>query len=235
MSDPAISAACFDPQSDTHAVLRSGMGIIFRGESPDIVDEPPELARTGTGWQARSAGALELAFEPIAEEGRLGGSKARLCRVRGRVAQTALDCLGTVTETRRAPVWDELDATRSISAIFDPGHAVTLFARRPRGAGGHGEEELTGWLLEDGVLHELEDVRLSTIYDGDGRQRSAGLELWVPGEDFPRRLAGQARAGLSLALEGLLVHAAVFGWRMEGREGVGAYELTVRDRGGAAA
>ncbi len=235
MSDPAISAAFFDPQSGTHAVLRSGLGIIFRGESPEIVDEPPELARAGTGWKARAAGGLELSFEPVAEEGRLGGSKARLCRVRGRIGQAALDCLGTVTETSRAPVWDELDATRSISAIFDAAHALVLFAQRPRGARGHGEEQLTGWLLEDGALHGLADVRLSTIYDGEGRQRSAGLELWLPGEDFPRRAAGQALAGLSLALEGLLVHAAVFGWRMEGRDGVGEYALTVRDEGGSAA
>ena len=235
MSDPAISAAFFDPQSGTHAVLRSGLGIVFRGESPEIVDEPPELTPAAAGWEARVAGGLELSFEPISEEGRLGGSKARLCRVRGRIDQVELDCLGTVTEARRAPAWNELDATRSISAIFDAAHAVALFARRPRGARGHGDEQLAGWLLEDGVLHGLEDVRLSTIYDGEGRQRSAGLELWLAGEDLPRRLAGQARAGLSLTLEGLLVHAAVFSWRMEGRDGVGGYELTVRDGRGAAA
>lgn len=235
MSGPAISAAFFDPQGDVHASLRSGMGIIFRGERPEIVDEPPELARDGAGWSLRIAREVELTFEPVSEEGRLGGSTARLCRVRGRVGQDALDCLGTVTETTQAPAWDELDATRSISAIFDAAHALVLFARRPRGARGHGEEELTGWLLEDGVLHGIEDARLSTIYDGEGRQRSSGLELWLPGEDFPRRAAGEARAGLSLALEGLIVHAAVFGWRMEGRDGVGAYELSVRDEGGVAA
>ena len=31
------------------------------------------------------------------------------------------------------------------------------------------------------------------------------------------------------------MHAAVFRWRMEGREGAGAYELTVRDEPAAAA
>ena len=35
-------------------------------------------------------------------------------------------------------------------------------------------------------------------------------------------------------LEGLRVNAAVFDWRMEGREGVGAYELAVRDEQEAA-
>jgi hypothetical protein len=42
-------------------------------------------------------------------------------------------------------------------------------------------------------------------------------------------VSGSVRAGASLSLEGLRVNAAVFDWRMEGREGVGAYELAVRD------
>jgi hypothetical protein len=30
-------------------------------------------------------------------------------------------------------------------------------------------------------------------------------------------------------LDGLRVNAAVFSWRMEGRDGAGAYEVTIRD------
>jgi hypothetical protein len=67
------------------------------------------------------------------------------------------------------------------------------------------------------------------VYDGNGRQRNAGLELFLPGEDFPRRVSGSVQAGASLSLESLIVNAAVFGWRMEGRDGIGAYELAVRD------
>jgi hypothetical protein len=81
----------------------------------------------------------------------------------------------------------------------------------------------------------VENTRISTVYDGDGRQRSAGLELWLPGEDFPRRGSGSAVAGTSLELEGLHVHVAVFDWRLEGREGLGAYELMVRSQAPAAA
>ena len=76
----------------------------------------------------------------------------------------------------------------------------------------------------------MEDARISTVYDGGGRQRSAGLELWLPGEEYPRRGSGQVIAGSSLDLEGVQVHAAVFRWRLDGREGIGAYELMVRDR-----
>ena len=42
-------------------------------------------------------------------------------------------------------------------------------------------------------------------------------------------------AGSSLELEGLRVHVAVFDWRLEGREGLGAYELMVRSQSPAAA
>jgi hypothetical protein len=41
-------------------------------------------------------------------------------------------------------------------------------------------------------------------------------------------------AGTSLQLERLRVDAAVFAWSMDGREGFGAYELTVRDEPAAA-
>jgi hypothetical protein len=73
------------------------------------------------------------------------------------------------------------------------------------------------------------------VYDGEGRQRSAGVELWLPEEDFPRRASGAVQAGLSLSLDGLHVHVAVFAWRMDGRDGLGAYELTVRDEPAEAA
>ena len=234
MSEAAISAAFFDPEGGTYGSLRAGVGVIFRGDRPEITDRSPELVPDGDGWRVALDDA-ELSFESLSEEMRLGGGRARVCRVRGRVSDRALDCLGTIVETGSPPAWSELDATRWISAIFDADHAVLAFARRPRGARGHGEEELTGWVLDGGELRGVEDARVSTVYDGDGRQRSARLELWLPAEDFPRRGAGEARAGVSLALEGLNVHAAVFGWRMDGRDGIGAYELTVRDPGDAAA
>ena len=93
---------------------------------------------------------------------------------------------------------------------------------------------MIAWIVAGGEPTQVEDARISTVYDGDGRQRSAGLELWLPGEDFPRRASGTAVAGTTLALDGLRVNAAVFSWQMEGRAGAGAYELTVRDEPEAA-
>jgi hypothetical protein len=143
--------------------------------------------------------------------------------------------MGTLSETHVAPRWEELDAVRSISALVDEQHALLALARRPRDAVGHGDEEVTARLIEDDVLLEVEEARISTVYDAGGRQRSAGLELWVPGEDYPRRGSGLVIAGSSLDLDGLHVHAAVFRWRLDGREGIGAYELMLRSEPPAAA
>jgi hypothetical protein len=90
-------------------------------------------------------------------------------------------------------------------------------------------------VIAGGQALDVEDARLSTVYDRDGRQRTAGLELWLPGEDYPRRATGSAQAGASIVLGGVRVDAAVFEWRMEGRVGTGAYELALRDGEGDAA
>jgi hypothetical protein len=156
-------------------------------------------------------------------------------RVRGEAAGRRVDCLGTFAETEEAPRWEELDAIRSISALVDERHALLALARRPRGAVGHGQEEVTAELLEENAFLSVERARVSTVYDGGGRQRSAGLELWIPGEEYPRRGSGLVIAGSSLDLNGLQVHAAVFRWRLDGREGIGAYELTLRAEPPAAA
>ena len=70
--------------------------------------------------------------------------------------------------------------------------------------------------------------RLSTTYDGDGRQRRAGLELWVDEDGCPRRAAGEVVCGTSLDLGRLRLDCAFFRWRMEGREGVGRYDVLRR-------
>jgi hypothetical protein len=155
--------------------------------------------------------------------------------VRGEAAGRAVDGMGTLSETRVPPRWEELDALRSISALVDDRHSLVVLARRPRGAVGHGEEKITARLIEDDAVLEVESARISTVYDGGGRQRSAGLELWIPGEEYPRRGSGLVIAGSSLDLDGIQVHAAVFRWRLDGREGIGAYELMLRTEPLAAA
>lgn len=234
MSAPALSIAFFDPQHGLHGTARRGTTLLFEGSSSNVLPEGPEIGPEGDGWRAELGGAFSLLLTPVAEGARLGGVTAHVCRVGGTVGGRDVDCLGTVAETRSPPAWDELDAMRSISALFNAEHAFLAVARRPRNVPGHGAEEAVGWLLRDGEPHSVEETRISTIYDGEGRQRSCGLELWMPGEEYPRRGSGTVVAGSSLSLDGLDVHAAVFRWRMEDHEGTGAYEVWVRNQPGAA-
>ena len=231
MTEPAFTFTFHDTAHDLHGTVRSGMTLLFeRGQPATLAEE----ARVD-GIRATVGDRIALDFDPVSEEADLGGTIARVGRVQGQVDGRRVECLGVVTETASPPSWSEVDAVRTLACVFEPGLAVLALARRPRGARGHGDERVRGWLIRDGAPLAVEDTRISTVYDGDGRQRTAGLELWLPGEDFPRRVSGAARAGASLTLEGLRVHAAVFGWRMEGRDGVGAYDIIVRDEPATAA
>jgi hypothetical protein len=229
VTEPAISLGFFDPGQEVHGILRAGVGVLFEGSGGRTLAELPEIAPDGAGgYRARCGDEVDLAFRPFSPRAELGGASARVCRVDGRAGGQLVDCLGTVGETRTPPAWAELDAVRLVSAVFDDEHAVVLAARRPRGAIGHGQELVVAHLLAGGELFGVEEARLSTVYDAHGRQRSVGLELWLPGEDFPRRASGSVRAGLSLELEELRVDAGVVAWRMEGRDGAGSYEITAR-------
>lgn len=234
MSVPALSIAFFDPQHGLYGDARAGTTLLFEGSSSRVVDGGPRIAAAGDGWSAELEGAFSLDFRPVAEGARLGGVVAHVCTVSGEAGGRKLECMGTVAETHAPPRWEDLDALRAISAVFDPDHAFLALAQRPRGAPGHGSEHVTGWLLDEGHVLPVDEARISTVYDGAGRQRSAGLELWLSQEDLPRRGSGTVVAGSSLQLEGLEVHAAVFRWRMDDREGVGIYELWVRDEPAAA-
>ena len=228
MSEPALSIAFFDPDRQLHGTARSGTTVLFEGRTPTAIPEGPQIERDGEAVRAELGERLSLALEPVTPEAELGDVSARICRVTGQVLGKPVDCLGTVGETRSAPEWEELDALRSISVIVDAENGMLALARRPRDARGHGEELVNAALIHAGELLNVEDARISTVYDGEGRQRSAGLELWLPEEEYPRRGSGQVIAGSTFELEAIQVHAAVFRWRLDGREGIGAYELMVR-------
>ena len=235
MSAGAFALSFFDPDRELYGIARSGTTILFEGRKPAAHAGGPELEADGEGWSAELPGHLSLQLEPLSEQVELGGVQARVCRVSGEAAGRPVSCLGTFSVTTETPRWDELDAIRSLSALVDERNAVLALARRPRDAKGHGEELVRAALLLDGELRPVEEARISTVYDGDGRQRSAGLELWLPGEEFPRRGSGVVIAGSSLDLDAVHVHAAVFRWRLDGREAIGAYELMVRQEPPAAA
>ena len=228
MSTEAFALSFFDPYRDLYGTARSGATLLFHGREPAAHADGPQVEQDGHGWRAGLDGRLSLHLEPASGEVELDGVTARICRVTGEVDGTRVDCLGTFSVTTVAPRWEELQAVRSISALVDEGTGLLALARRPRDASGHDAEEIRAGLFFDGELHQVEDARISTVYDAGGRQRSAGLELWLPGEEYARRGSGQVIAGSTFELESIQVHAAVFRWRLDGREGIGAYELMVR-------
>ena len=235
MSAPALALSFFDAAHDIHGTARSGATILFEGRKPEALPEGPAIERSGEGWRAELPGKLALELEPVAAEVDLEDVKARVVRVSGEAAGRRVDGMGTLSETRLPPRWEELDALRSISALVDERHAAARARAPPARCCGPRRGAVTARLIEDDAVLDVEDARISTVYYGDGRQRSAGLELWIPGEDYPRRGSGQVIAGSSLDLEGIQVHAAVFRWRLDGREGIGAYELMLRSEPPAAA
>jgi hypothetical protein len=210
-----------------HGTIRSGLTLLFEGREARAERGPVEIDQAGERWQARASGDVEITLTRASDTADLGGVAVTVCTCEGRVGGKKVSGLGTAAETRKLPEWRELDLLRAISAVFEPGLAALVVARRPH-ATEHGSERVTAVLVENGELRAPEDARISTVYDGAGRQHSSGLELWFPGEEYPRRLFGTVQAGTSLELEGLSVHAAAFTWRMEGHVGSGLYELTLR-------
>jgi hypothetical protein len=224
----AVALSFFDPDAGIHGTVRSGLTLLFEGREARAERGPVEIERTGDGWQARAGDDIDIKLMPVSETADLGGIAVSICSFGGSVGGKEISGLGTAAETQRPPEWRELDLLRAISAVFEPGLAAFAVARRPRAAGEHGSELVTAVLIEGGEMRAPEDARISTVYNRGGRQHSSGMELWFPGEDYPRRLFGTVQAGTSLDLEGLSVHSAAFNWRMEGHAGAGLYELTLR-------
>ncbi len=121
---------------------------------------------------------------------------------------------------------------RSIGIAFSDGGLLALSAVRPETAAGHGEEVVAAVLCgPDGAPAEVAETLLSTEYGPDGVQRRATLELWVDGDEGqPLRGAGTLISASSVQYPGLRAEIAFFRWSLEGREGLGHYEV-VRDDG----
>jgi hypothetical protein len=120
---------------------------------------------------------------------------------------------------------------RSIGIVFSDGGLLAMTAVRPAGAEGHGEERVAAVLCgPDGAPAEVSEALLSTEYGPDGVQRRATLELWTDEESGqPMRGAGTLISASSVRREGLDTTIAFFRWSVEGREGLGHYEIVRAD------
>ncbi|MBW3654408.1 MAG: hypothetical protein KY433_12710 [Actinobacteria bacterium] len=183
-------------------------------------------------FEAVSAPAALDPEDPVAHVGGMAGYE-QLCSVSGtvRVAERSLGvrCLGQRGHLWGTPDWGRIELARTLTAWLGADRAVTLTAVRPAKAKHHDEEALAGFVFEGGEPLAIFDARLSTTYDGELRQRRAGLELWMQEEGgHARRAAGEVLCGTTLELGDLRLDSAFFAWRMEGREGTGRYDVLRR-------
>jgi hypothetical protein len=181
------------------------------------------------GFEALAAPAELAGGEPAARAGGMAGYE-QLCRVQGTVRaggrSLPVGCFGQRGHVWGQPDWERMDSTRTVAAWLEDGTGVSLVAVRPAGASDHAAESVWAALLGPAGALRVDDPRLSTTYDEEGRQRRAGLELWVGEDDaYPRRAAGEALCGSTLDLGQLRLECAFFRWRMDGRSGVGRYDV----------
>jgi hypothetical protein len=120
---------------------------------------------------------------------------------------------------------------RSIGIVFSDGGLLALSAVRPPGSSGHGDEQVAAVLCDpDGAPVEVSETLLSTEYGPDGVQRRATLELWTDGDEGqPLRGAGTLISAAKVRRPGIDSDIAFFRWSLEGREGLGHYEIVWND------
>ena len=194
-----------------------------------------------SGFQLRyaalsPAGAL-AADHAAAIAGGMEGYE-QLCRVTGVATvhgeERAVDCLGQRGHAWGTPDWERIVLARTVSAWIDEDLGLSVTAIRPSDAKSHADEALAASLFaaldEDGAVAAIAppEIRLSTTTDADGRQRRASIELFCDEDDPGRRAAGQVLCGTSLDLGRLRLDCAFFAWRMDGRSGVGRYDVLRR-------
>ena len=193
------------------------------------------------GFSGRD-GEFELEFRAVGEALRFAaGASAglegyeQLCRAEGeatvRGRQRTVQALGQRGHRWGRVNWKKVDRLTAVSAWLGEDRAIALETTLPRGARGHDSGVIAAMLLDEGAdesvgAHSVAEPRLSTTYDADGRALRAGIELWLDEEDeLPRRAAGEALCATTLQLGERRLECAFFAWRMEGREGVGRYEV----------
>ena len=240
-------AVLFAGRDPIAAIARGGMDVddgagwdsIALGGLRMTVDEPLRewtLAMEGERhgfdlrFQALSPPAEIAGEDAVARAGGMAGYE-QLCGVTGTVLAGGrsfeIRCLGQRGHGWGEPDWERIESARTITAWPGAGYGVTLTSVRPAGVP-HAEEATWAALLdEQGPVH-VEDARLSTTYDVDGRQRRAGLELWVHDDEPAVRASGEVLCGSTVDLGALRLDCAFFAWRVDGETGVGRYDVLRR-------
>jgi peptidoglycan hydrolase-like protein with peptidoglycan-binding domain len=251
----AVTFSFADPAAGLYGLARLGppgaLAVLYAGGGPvagfeqlavqsleETVDEP--LRRWTVRFDEGEHG-LDLAFEatgppaalgpsePAARAGGMTGS-VQVCRVHGtaRAGGRAHEVrgLGQRMHTSGEPDWGRIGSARTLGVWLVDGTGIAAVAVRPATSSHHEDEATWAALLSAAGTLQVDEPRLSTTYDEAGRQRRANLELWVGAEDsYPRRATGEAVCGSTLDLGELRLDCAFMRWRMDGRSGMGRYDV----------
>ncbi len=232
------------PQASALAVAFAGGEPVgaFAGAAGAEADVEAPLER----WAVRVEGEVEFAltFEALTPPATLGRRTAvakaggmegyeQLCRVHGSVRagsrRRPVNGLGQRGHAWGNPDWDRIALTRTVAAWLPDGTGYVLSAVRPARAETHADEALWAAALDRERVREVDEPRLSTTTDRDGRQIRAGLELWMEkSDDYPYRGTGDAVCCSTLDLGALRLQCAFYRWHVEGRTGVGRYDVIRR-------
>ncbi len=119
---------------------------------------------------------------------------------------------------------------RSIGIVFSDGGLLALSAVRPAGSADQAAEQVAVVLCDpDAGPVQFHEALLSTEYGSDGVQRRASLELWATEDGPPLRGAGSLISSSAVHRPGLDSCVAFFRWSLDGREGLGHYEVVRGD------
>jgi hypothetical protein len=236
----------------------SGLGLVFSGGEPVAIQADGVVDVSERAWSAIDAAGLattidrpleawtlsfasdgatfDLQVEALSAPGEMadGGMEGyeQLCRFTGDATvggrRVTVDCLGQRGHSWGAPDWEQMALARTLGVWMGEDLGVSLLAIRPAGSDRHDQESIAAYVYDGGEPVRVQDPRLSTGYDGEQRQRRAGLELWIDEESPARRAAGEVVCGTSLDLGRLRLDCAFLRWHMEGREGVGRYDILRR-------
>jgi hypothetical protein len=220
-----------------------------------------------TSWSASFAGqtqgegAFQLRFDALYSPAhfdlsdRLGDavsqpSLEQPCAVKGRVMIDGswIDIQGPGqigrSDTHDRPVLAPL--TREVDAWVADRLAICVRAARPSDVTEHDGEAIDAFLYQRGCPEPtaLDEVRLSTAYDGAGLQQRAGLEMWpLADSDYARRAGGEMLCSHTLQADlagpgygdsdqdltptasKLQWQCAFLHWNMEGQSGIGTYSI----------
>jgi hypothetical protein len=245
----AVTFSFGDLAADVYAVARlelsgtSALALVFSGGEPVAVQADSGLVATVErpleAWAlsfASDGATFDLQVQAASAPGEMadGGMEGyeQLCRFTGDATiagrHVAIDCLGQRGHSWGAPDWDQMALARTLGVWMGDDLGVSLLAIRPAGTDRHDQESVAAYLYEGGEPIRVADPRLSTGYDDAEHQRRAGLELWLDEESPARRAAGEVLCGTSLDLGRLRLDCAFLRWHMDGREGVGRYDILRR-------